>query len=405
MLQAKVECDIIGRIVTVIILAAGVCTLLLADVFATLTALSSGFEARQSTALIVGVATVALGVVLNVMTARRRGRATVRRGGIETARGRGARPVGPAARFLIAVVAGLALGWLGFGVLVYSVQDLLVFSPRGLSPSRLERIASQYPQAEDIEIVTADGTVLRGWLLPPAVTTPGGGAAATVSTDTTPIRGATDAHTAAEHGGASQPEPVPLVIVFSGQAGEASSYFELAAWLPEMAWGFINYRGYGASDGSPSDTALFDDATAIFDYFTSRPDVDAANVFALGGSMGTGVATYLAAHRPLAGVVLFSPYDSIGAGVAQDMLPWLPTSLLFRHRFDAAAHAPSATAPVLAIVGEDDLVIRPARSQELLRHWGGSRELIAIPGGDHYSIYEDEDVWRAVQRFVRENVN
>lgn len=355
--------DVIRRIATVIMLAAGVCTLLLANLFAALTPLSSGFAARRTTALLIGIAAIVSGVVLNVVTPR-------------------ARLPGTARRFFITVMAGLALGWLSFGALVFSVQDRLVFSPRGLSPSRLERIAAQYPHAEDIEIVAADGTMLRGWLLPSVQMPP-----------------------ADESNGDFSPKPMPLVLVFAGQGGEASRYFDLAKWLPDMAWAFINYRGYGASDGSPSDAALFDDATIVFDYFTSRPDIDATNVFALGGSMGTGVATYLAAHRPLAAVVLFSPYDSIGAGVAQDLLPWLPTNLLFRNRFDAVAYAPLATAPVLAIIGEDDLVIRPARSHELLRHWGGSYHHITVPGGDHYSIYEDEDVWREVQQFVRDNMN
>ncbi len=56
-------------------------------------------------------------------------------------------------------------------------------------------------------------------------------------------------------------------------------------------------------------------------------------------------------------------------------------------------------------MGEADPIIRPARSLELLGRWGGPHELIVVPGGDHYSIYEDDDVWRAVQRFVRGNVN
>lgn len=199
---------------------------------------------------------------------------------------------------------------------------------------------------------------------------------------------------------AESPTRAPLVLVFTGQGGEASRYFELARWLPELAWAFVNYRGYGASDGSPSDVALFDDATMVFDSLTSRPDIDPDQVVALGGNLGTGVATYLAGHRPLAAVVLFSPYDSIGAGVARDFLPFLPTGLLFRHRFDAAAHAPSATAPVLAIVGENDLVIHPARSMELLRRWGGPHQLILVPGGDHLSIYEDDEAWHAIQRFI-----
>src|SRR5690606_9968681 len=135
-----------------------------------------------------------------------------------------------------------------------------------------------------------DGTVLRGWLLPPV-------------TWAQPTE---------------SPTRAPLVLVFTGQGGEASRYFELARWLPELAWAFVNYRGYGASNGSPSDVALFDDATTVFDSLTSRPDIDPDQVVALGGSLGTGVATYLAGHRPLAAVVLFSPYDSIGAGVARD---------------------------------------------------------------------------------------
>lgn len=374
----------LGRLAAVIVLAASVCALLLADLFGNLTALSSGAADLQSTALLIGVAAAVLGLVLNVVTVRRRS-GTPRRG-IGSGQPRAA------ASFVIAIVAGVAVGWLSFGVLVYSLQDALVFSPRGLSESRLERIRTQYPHAEDIEIVTDDGTVLRGWLLPPTVTTsPTGAGDASV-----PSAAATDDESSSTS---------PLVIVFSGSGGEASGYFGMSEWLPEMAWAFINYRGYGASDGTPSDTALFADATAIFDYVTSRPDIDETNVFALGGSMGTGVATYLAAHRPLAGVVLFSPYDSIGAGVAQDLLRWLPTKPLIRNRFDAAAYAPSVTSPVLAIVGEDDRAILPARSYELLRHWGGSQQLIVVPGGDHYSIYDEDDVWRAVQRFVRENVN
>src|SRR5690625_4405943 len=145
--------DVIGRIATVITLAVGVCTLLLANLFAALTPLSSGFAARQTTALLIGVAAIVIVVILNVVTTR-------------------ARLPGSVGRFFIAVLAGLALGWLSFGALVYSVQDRLVFSPRGLSPSRLERIAAQYPYAEDIEIVATDGTVLRGWFLPPIQTTP-----------------------------------------------------------------------------------------------------------------------------------------------------------------------------------------------------------------------------------------
>lgn len=75
--------------------------------------------------------------------------------------------------------------------------------------------------------------------------------------------------------------------VFAGQGGEASSYLGLSRQIPEFAWAFFNYRGYGLSEGRPGDTAIFQDGTEHFDYF-SDPQVDAENIFVLGGSLGTG---------------------------------------------------------------------------------------------------------------------
>lgn len=192
-----------------------------------------------------------------------------------------------------------------------------------------------------------------------------------------------------------------MMLVFAGQGGEASGYFELSVRLPELAWAFINYRGYGLSDGIPSDKALFHDAVAVYDHFVARADIDGNNIFALGGSMGAGVATYLAAQRPVTGVVLFSPYDRIGGGVAQDLMPWLPTKIMFKNRFDAGAYAPEVHAPALAIVGDSDTVIRPERSRALMRAWGQPHRLVVVADADHYSVYQNDSAWRAVDGFVR----
>src|SRR5690606_41855892 len=78
------------------------------------------FSLHGALPIFIGIAAIVGGVVLSVVTPR-------------------ARLPGTARRFFITVMAGLALGWLSFGALVFSVQDRLVFSPRGLSPSRLER--------------------------------------------------------------------------------------------------------------------------------------------------------------------------------------------------------------------------------------------------------------------------
>ena len=191
-----------------------------------------------------------------------------------------------------------------------------------------------------------------------------------------------------------KPLPHPAVL----RPREASRYFRLAE-NAEAAWALINYRGYGWSTGVPNEAAFFADALAIYDYFAHHPLIDQNRIVALAGSMGTGVAVYLSAQRPLAGVVLFSPYDSI-AEAAQDLIPLLPAKLLIRQRFEVVPYAQSTQAPALAIVGEDDAVIRPDRSKSLMNSWARPSETVVIPGGTHYSIYEEETAWAAVRSFL-----
>ena len=93
------------------------------------------------------------------------------------------------------------------------------------------------------------------------------------------------------------------------------------------------------------------DALAIYDAVAARDGIDRGRIVAFGRSLGTAVAARVAAERPVAGVVLVSPYDSLAA-IGRHHYPWLPVSLLLRHRFDALADARVNRMPLLAIVGE-----------------------------------------------------
>lgn len=326
----------------VLLIMVGITALLFAQVFGNLVPLSKGFLQRKSFSLHFGWIFITSGIVLYCLLSPFQIR-----------------------RFLF-VILGTAIGaWLCFGALIYGFQDTLLFSPRGLSEARRLRILEQYSHIEEITISTENDVVLHGWLI-----------YATTS------------------------KPAPLILVFAGQGGEASRYLELSQKIPQCSWAFINYRGYGLSEGQPTEGALFQDAEVIFDYFTRHAAVDHERIFAFGGSLGTGVAVYLAAQRPLAGVILFSPYDKIGGGVAQDLIPLLPTRLLITNSFHVVPYASHAQAPALAIIGENDKVICPERSYQLMKHWSRSHELFLVPEGDHYSIYNDDQSWQAVSSFI-----
>jgi uncharacterized protein len=170
------------------------------------------------------------------------------------------------------VVAALLAA--GLCLLVYLNQGRLIFFPQRLDERTAIGIQRSFPRAEAFELVADDGVRLRGWLI------------------AGPMR-----------------RPSPLVIYFGGNGEEVS-------WLvPEFSraldWAalVVNYRGYGLSEGQPSETKLYRDALALYDRATHRPDIDSGRVIVMGRSLGTGVATYLASQRSVAGVVLISPPD------------------------------------------------------------------------------------------------
>src|SRR5258708_32908411 len=116
-------------------------------------------------------------------------------------------------------------------------------------------------------------------------------------------------------------------------------------------------------------------------------------------SLGSGVAVHLAAHRLLRGVILVSPPDSI-AEVAKRHYPFLPVSLMLRHRFDSLSRAPQIEAPLLCLVAAEDRVIPAAHSRALFAAWRGPKTWREIPRADHDSIADESDYWRAIELFL-----
>ena len=257
---------------------------------------------------------------------------------------------------LVKIVAGVALG---ATLLIWLFQTRMIFFPRPL-----EHRPEQRANVEEITIPVAGGVKLRGWLVK------GGGA------------------------------PVPLVIYFGGNAEEVSWLGEAAGNLAGWSLLLVNYRGYGESEGKPGERELLADAVAIHDYARQRPDVNPARIVAMGRSLGSGVAVHLAAERPLRGVILVSPYDSLVA-VAKHHYPFLPISLMLRHRFDSVARAPHIDTPLLCLVASEDRVIPASHSRTLFEAWRGRKTWHEVPRADHDGIASEPGYWSAIADFLK----
>ena len=190
------------------------------------------------------------------------------------------------------------------------------------------------------------------------------------------------------------------VIYFGGNAEEVTANAVDAARLyGERAVLLVNYRGYGESQGEPSETALVADAAALYDWLASHAGIDRARIAVHGRSLGSGVAVQLAAARAVRGVVLTTPFDS-AREVAREAYPWLPVAWLMRHPFDSAARAPRIHAPALILVAANDTLIRPPRSQALAAVWGGPAEVRTFAGHGHGDVHLAPGYGEAVRQFV-----
>ncbi len=253
----------------------------------------------------------------------------------------------------------------GITIFLSVFQKSLIFFPVPISVHTLQALKKDFPEAEEITIMSFDDTALRGWLVKPA--------------------------------GAAK---APAVIYFGGNAEEVSWMIGAAKNFRGWALCLINYRGYGLSQGRPGEKELYRDALSIYDYCAQRGDIDRNRIMVMGRSIGSGVATYLAQQRALVGAILVCPFDSL-VTIGKKHYPVLPVSLLLKHRFDSAARAPSITIPLCALLAADDEIVPRESSLKLIEQWGGPRTM-KILKGSHNTLQEYPGYWESIGAFLEQ---
>ncbi len=199
------------------------------------------------------------------------------------------------------------------------------------------------------------------------------------------------------HGWVLNPNQDRALIYFGGNSElltHRSAYFEDV--FSDYSVYLINYRGYGKSQGSPSEAALFSDALAIHE----RLQTQHRSITAYGRSLGSGVAVYLASQRPLEKLILLTPYDSIAA-IGQKLYPMFPIRYLIRERFDSAARASDIRIPVMIASAEHDREIPLANTLALRdRFQQASVVYQQIVGAAHNDIIDFPQYRAAIEKFI-----
>ena len=187
---------------------------------------------------------------------------------------------------------------------------------------------------EDVELRATDGTRLHGWYFPQAPTEPAGTNAL-------------------------------VVLLCHGNAGNISHRLLTCRALLESGVGVLvfDYRGYGRSQGHPSEEGTYRDAEAAYDWLRAK-GFNSSQIVVFGESLGGAVAAELALRRPVRGLILLSTFTSIPA-VGRELFPWLPVRLLSSIRYDTAAKVSRLDAPLLVMHSRADTIIGYHHSEEL----------------------------------------
>ena len=181
---------------------------------------------------------------------------------------------------------------------------------------------------------------------------------------------------------------LPTLLFFHGNGSDIEGSIYATRLLVAQGYGALlpEYRGYGGNPGSPSEQGLYRDGEAALNWLGGK-GLAADRIVVIGNSLGSGVATEIAARHRISGLALVSGFASF-ARVAGDHYSFVPTNLLVLDRYENVAKLPSVTCPILLLQGTADTLVSVAHSQALAGA-NPAATLELVPGLGHELAYRD----------------
>ncbi len=195
-----------------------------------------------------------------------------------------------------------------------------------------------------------------------------------------------------------------IVIYFHGNAGNI--YHRIPDLLQLQRAGVnilgVSYRGYGKSEGKPSEEGIYQDGDAVFKYVTNALGFSHNNIIILGRSIGTAVAINSAKSREIGALILVTPLTS-GKAYAKAMGLALFSSLA-GNAFDNLTKIKDVKAPLLVIHGTDDRVIPFSMGKQIFDSAQSKKKFIKIEGAGHNNLQANyrQEYWPAIFDFIKQ---
>jgi pimeloyl-ACP methyl ester carboxylesterase len=200
------------------------------------------------------------------------------------------------------------------------------------------------------------------------------------------------------------PGAARTALFLHGNAGNVSYWLEAAAAFRDAGWStlLLDYRGYGRSEGEPTEQGTYLDARAAWMHLVHERGVDPFSIVAVGRSLGGGVATWLARHHPLAGLVLEATFTSI-ADVVAHAAPLPGIRRFVRLGYPSLSRMPQLDVPLLVVHGRGDDLVPFAHGRALFDAAAGPKRFVELAGGHNDAFTESRAAYvAALQEFERD---
>lgn len=201
-------------------------------------------------------------------------------------------------------------------------------------------------------------------------------------------------------------KPRGVILFCHGNAGNISHRLDSLQLLANLGFSIFifDYRGYGKSEGKPTEEGTYLDAQAAYDYLLGEKGEDPKRIVLFGRSLGVAVASYIGSRYQCGALILESGFTSVPE-LAQQLYPFLPEILLTKFSYNSVANLKDVVRPTLIVHSKDDEMIPFSHGRKLYEAANEPKRFLEMKGGHNDGFYvTGKPYFDGLDQFLRENI-
>jgi len=197
-----------------------------------------------------------------------------------------------------------------------------------------------------------------------------------------------------------------VILFCHGNAGNIGHRLESIQIFHRLGLDILifDYRGYGQSEGTPSEQGTYEDASAAWRYLVEERQVNPIEIIVFGRSLGGAVASWLAQSQSPGALILESTFTSL-PDIAASLYPYLPVRLLLRFKYNTAEYLGKVNCAVLIVHSRDDEIMPFSHGRRLFEMASEPKKFLEISGTHNEGfITSGKDYEKGLNAFISEHI-